>query len=122
MKSRKFIAATFLQMASSGKIVEAFAQYVHPHFTHHNPYFKGDRESFLQAMIENSRQFPNKSYQALRILEDSDLVAIHGKVILAPELEWSVIHIFRFEGEYIIESWEASQQVIKDSPNVNGIF
>ena len=33
-----------------------------------------------------------------------------------------VIHIFRFEGDKIIESWEASQEALKDSPNDNGLF
>jgi predicted SnoaL-like aldol condensation-catalyzing enzyme len=33
-----------------------------------------------------------------------------------------VIHIFRFRDDKIIEEWEASQQVIEDSPNENGIF
>ncbi|MBX6379425.1 MAG: nuclear transport factor 2 family protein [Thermoflavifilum aggregans] len=122
MDSKKQIAASFLQLASSGKIAEAYARYIHPGFIHHNPYFKGDRASFMQAMEENARQFPEKRYEVLRTLEDGDLVAIHGKVVLSEESQWSVIHIFRFAGNQIIESWEASQQVIADSPNVNGIF
>jgi predicted SnoaL-like aldol condensation-catalyzing enzyme len=56
------------------------------------------------------------------MLEDGNLVAVHGKVVLSPDSQWSVIHIFRFENNQIIESWEASQQVLKDSPNENGIF
>lgn len=73
-------------------------------------------------MAENAKQFPNKTYESLRTLEDGDLAAVHGKVTLAPDSQWSVIHIFRFEGDKIIEEWEASQEVIKDSPNENGIF
>ena len=41
---------------------------------------------------------------------------------LSPDSEWSVIHIFRFEGSKIIELWEASQEAVKDSPNENGMF
>ena len=58
----------------------------------------------------------------LRTLEDGDLVAVHGKVSLSPEKVYSVIHIFRFEDDKIIESWEASQEELKDSPNKNGLF
>lgn len=122
MNSKKYIAESFLTLASSGRVDEAFARYVHPNFVHHNAYFPGDRQSFLLAMKENVRQFPHKYYQTLRTIEENDLVAIHGKVVLTPESQWSVIHIFRFEDNLIIELWEASQQVLSDSPNANGIF
>jgi len=122
MHSKSHIAQSFLRLASSGRVDEAFARYVHLQFIHHNPYFPGDRQSFLQAMKENAMQFPHKTYETLRTIEENDLVAIHGRVTLSPESQWSVIHIFRFEGDYIIESWEASQPVITDSPNRFGIF
>jgi len=35
---------------------------------------------------------------------------------------FGVIHFFRFEGDKIIESWEASQQEIENSPNRYGLF
>jgi len=50
------------------------------------------------------------------------LVTVHSKITLSPEKVFGVIHIFRFEGDKIIEEWEASQENIKDSLNENGIF
>lgn len=120
--SKKDIAISFLTLASSGKVGEAYESYVHPDFRHHNAYFKGDRETLLKGMEENAQKFPDKTYETLRVLEDGDLVAIHGKVTLFSDSQWSVIHIFRFEGDLIIEEWEASQEMLKDSPNENGIF
>jgi predicted SnoaL-like aldol condensation-catalyzing enzyme len=120
--SRKVIAESFLELASSGRVKEAYEKYVHPDFKHHNAYFKGDRESLLKGMEENARQFPEKTYETLRTLEEGDLVAIQGKVKFGGQSEWSVIHIFRFEDNLIIEEWEASQEALKDSPNENGIF
>ncbi len=120
--NKKDIATTFLQKASSGNVAEAYENYVHSDFRHHNAYFKGDRETLLKGMEENTSQFPTKTYETLRALEDGDLVAVHGKVTLAPDQIYSVIHIFRFEGDKIIEEWEASQQSMEDSPNENGIF
>ena len=120
--SKKEIAETFLKLASAGEVGEAFDKYVHPDFIHHNAYFAGDRETLKIAMAENAEQFPDKSYESLRTLEDGAFVAVHGKVMLAPDSQWSVIHIFRFDGDKIIEAWEASQEVLKDSPNKNGIF
>jgi predicted SnoaL-like aldol condensation-catalyzing enzyme len=120
--NKKEIAISFLRLASSGKVREAYEKYIHPQFLHHNAYFKGDRQSFLKAMEENAQKFPNKMYETLRTLEDGDLVAVHGKVKGVFNSDWSVIHIFRFKDGKIIEEWEASQEVLKDSPNENGIF
>lgn len=120
--SKKEAAESFLRLASSGKVREAFWKHVHPNFQHHNAYFKGDRETLLAGMEEDAKQFPEKTYQTLRVLEEGDLVAIHGKVTHSPESQWSVIHIFRFQDNLIIEEWEASQSLIEESPNENGIF
>ena len=120
--NRKEIDASFLRLASSSEVRKAYEQFIHPQFRHYNAFSKGDRESFLKAMEEHAEQFPDKIYETLRVLEDGDYVAVHGKVVLSPDSQWSVIHIFRFEDDEIIESWEASQQVLKDSPNENGLF
>ena len=120
--SKKEIAESFLKLASSGQVREAFAWHVHSQFRHHHAYFKGDRESLLRRMEENAKQFPDKTFHTLRAVEEGDLVVIHGRVVLAPDSQWSVIHIFRFEGNQIIEAWEASQEAFQDSPNENGIF
>jgi predicted SnoaL-like aldol condensation-catalyzing enzyme len=36
--------------------------------------------------------------------------------------EIALIHIFRFDGDLIIEEWEAAQEVPQESLNENGIF
>ena len=119
--TRKESATSFLQLASSGNVREAFEKYVHPDFIHHLVFFKGDRASFMAAVEENAQEFPNKTYETMHALEDGNLVAVHGKVTLAPKV-FGVIHIFRFEGDKIIESWEASQEALEDSPNEYGLF
>ncbi len=74
-------------------------------------------------MQESAVKFPQKEFEALRALEDGDLVAVQGRVRLTPSSPWiALIHIFRFEGNQIIEEWEAGQEVPKESPNENGIF
>ena len=50
--NRKDIATTFLQLASSGSVREAYEKYVHAGFIHHNGYFKGDKESLMKGMEE----------------------------------------------------------------------
>ncbi|MCF7804531.1 MAG: nuclear transport factor 2 family protein [Candidatus Marinimicrobia bacterium] len=120
--TNKEIAIDFLKRVSRGDVRPAYEEHVHPEFIHHNVYFKGDRESLLVGMEENAEEFPDKSYEALRALEDKDLVTVHGKVQLAADSIWAVIHIFRFEDGKIIELWEASQEKIEDSPNEHGLF
>lgn len=120
---KKGIAVAFLRLAVSGKAREAYEKYVHPDFRHHNPYFKGDKESLLVGMEESAKEFPDKVFEVVRVLEDGDLVAVHGKVRLKPgDPEIALIHIFRFEGDKIIEEWEAAQEVPKENPNENGMF
>jgi predicted SnoaL-like aldol condensation-catalyzing enzyme len=122
-ESKKDIAIAFLQLASAGKVHEAYDRYVHPRFRHHNPYFKGDRASLLKGMEENAAQFPDKELEVVRALEDGDLVAVHGKVRLKLDFpEVALIHIFRFEDGLIIEEWETGQEVPKESLNENGMF
>ena len=121
--TKKERAISFLQLAASGKASEAYRKYVHPQFFHHNPYFKGDRESLLIGMAENALQFPDKVFEVIRALEDGDLVAVHGKVKLAADMpEIALMHIFRFDGDHIIEEWEVGQEVPKESLNANGVF
>ena len=121
--NKKDSAISFLRLASSGKVREAYETYVHPDFRHHNPYFPGDRASLLAGMEENAVTFPQKEFEAVRALEDGDLVAVHGRVRLTPSSPWmALMHIFRFQDNQIIEEWEVGQEVPQDSPNKNGGF
>ena len=104
-------AISFQRLASSGKVREAYETYVHPDFRHHNPYVPGDRASLLAAMEENAASFPQKQFEAVRALEDGDLVAVHGRVRLTPNSPWiALIHIFRFKDKQIIEEWEVNRR------------
>ena len=43
-------AISYLRLASSGNVREAYETYIHSDFRHHNPYFPGDRASLLTGM------------------------------------------------------------------------
>ena len=124
MSQHKEAAKSFLQMAGLGKVQEAYAQYVAASFTHHNQYFKGDRQSLLTAMQEASKTHPNKSIEVKHVCEDGDTVITHSLVApqdpKAPNI--AVVHIFRFEHDRIAELWDLGQPISKGSPNENGIF
>jgi predicted SnoaL-like aldol condensation-catalyzing enzyme len=111
-------------MAGMGKVQEAYDRYIAPSFIHHNQYFKGDRQSLLTAMQEAAQSSPNKSIEIKRAYEDGDTVITYSLVTRqdpsAPAI--AVVHIFRFEGEQVVELWDVGQLVANDSPNENGLF
>ena len=119
----KEATVSFLRLASSGKVKEAYQQYSDASFRHHNPYFQGTAEALSTAMQENAAQFPQKAIDIKRILTDGDLVAVHAHVRLKPDdLGVATIHLFRFEGDRIVELWDVGQAVPESSPNKNGMF
>lgn len=119
----KEAAISFLQMVASGKIREAFENHIATDFRHHNPYFRGDADSLIQAMEENAVQSPNKTLEVKHAIADGNTVAIHSHIKQNPmDLGAAVIHIFRFEGEGIVELWDVGQAIPEKSPNEHGMF
>ena len=119
----KQVATNFLRLASSGNVDEAYKSYVAQDFKHHNPYYKGDRESLMKGMEENSKSSPNKEFTMFRALQDGDLVAVHSRVVQqSSPLPISVVHLFRFKGKKIAELWDNIMPQPKDMVNENGLF
>ena len=123
MGTKKDAAVSFLRLAASGRVREAYRNHVGVGFRHHNPFFAGDAEALMTGMEENARQNPNKSLQIVHALEDGDLVAVHSHVRQKPDDRGAaVIHVFRFEGDRIAELWDVGQPVSAESVNANGMF
>jgi predicted SnoaL-like aldol condensation-catalyzing enzyme len=118
------IAIEFLKGAAHGNVKKVYEKHVAPHFIHHNQYFKGDRQSLMDAMIEAHKMNPNKTFEVKHFYEDGNSVITHSSVKRSdPNLpEIAVVHIFRFENDRIVELWDLGQEVSKDSPNENGPF
>ena len=120
---RKQSAISFLRLAASGKLDEAYSNYISSNFRHHNPYFAGDAESLKAGMAEAHEKFPDTTLEIQHVLEEGDLVAVHSRVRHSTDTpEIAVVHIFRFEGDRIAELWDIGQEAPKDSPNENGLF
>ena len=121
--ANKDAAVAFLEMASSGKVREAYSTYVGPGFRHHNPFFEGSAESLAAGMEENARQNPEKVLVVKRAISEGDWVVVHSHVKQKPgDLGGAVVHIFRFENGRIAELWDVGQPVPEDSPNQYGMF
>jgi len=121
--SRRDSAVSFLQLASSGNVQEAYDRFVGPDFRHHNPYFRGDAASLAAAMAQNAAENPQKEFEVRHVVEDGDLVAVHSRVRLKPDSgDGAVFHLFRFVEGRIAELWDVGQPVPADSPNEHGMF
>lgn len=123
MSDLKRSATEFLRLAASGEAREAFRRYVGAGFRHHNPYFAGDADSLMNAMAENAVQNPHKTLEVKHALEEGDLVAVHAHVrFQAGDRGIALVHLFRFEGDRIVELWDLGQEVPEISRNDNGMF
>jgi predicted SnoaL-like aldol condensation-catalyzing enzyme len=119
---KKETAISFLKLASSGKLDDAYSK-VSPTFRHHNPYFAGEAESLKAGMAEAAKKFPHTTLAVQRVLTDGDLVAVHSRVSHGPDQpDIAVVHIFRFAGDQIAELWDVGMPAPPDSPNKNGMF
>lgn len=116
-------AVSFLQLVASGKVDEAYNNYIGPGFCHHNPYFRGDADSLMLAMKENAVQNPDKTLEVKHVIGEGEMVAVHSHVKQHSEdLGAAVVHIFRFHDDRIVELWDLGQAVQENSPNENGMF
>lgn len=119
----KDAAVSFLVLASSGKVREAYSTFVGHGFKHHNPYFEGSAEALERGMQENAQQNPDKSFEVKHAIAEGDFVAVHGHVHhKSGDRGAAVIHIFRFENGRIVELWDVGQEVPENSPNQYGMF
>src|ERR1700687_787638 len=119
----RLAAISFLRLAASGRLDEAYDNYIGANFSHHNPYFRGDAESLKEGMAEAPKKFSNTALDVQHVFETDDLVAVHSRVRHSPDTpEIAVVHIFRFEGDRIVEMWDVGMEAPRDSPNENGMF
>jgi predicted SnoaL-like aldol condensation-catalyzing enzyme len=121
-QDRKQTAVQFLQLVVAGHIDEAYQKYVDMQGKHHNPFFPAGFPALKKAMIENHAQFQSKQLAVKNVLGDGDLVAVHSHIVLRPgESGIAAVHLFRFQGDRIVEMWDCGQPVPADSPNEDGM-
>jgi predicted SnoaL-like aldol condensation-catalyzing enzyme len=116
-------AVSFLKLASSGQVSDAYSKFVGDGFRHHNPYFEGSAESLQAGMEENASKNPDKVLDVKRVIAEGEFVVTHSHVQQKPgDLGAAVVHIFRFESGKIVELWDLGQPVPEKSLNENGMF
>jgi predicted SnoaL-like aldol condensation-catalyzing enzyme len=121
--SHKDSAVEFLTLVASGHVRQAYDKHVGPSFRHHNPYFRGDASSLMEAMEQNAAKNPHKRLEIQCAIQEGDRVAVFSRVQQNPQDRGgAVVHIFRFEKDRIVEFWDVGQSVPEQSVNENGMF
>ncbi|MBF6593153.1 MAG: nuclear transport factor 2 family protein [Thermaceae bacterium] len=86
-----------------------------PDVIQHNPQATGGR----QGLLEMFKVLPEPmQYQVWRVLEDGDLVVVHGTVKLIGQT-FAVFDVYRLENRQIAEHWD-SLQPLPSAPNPSG--
>lgn len=128
-QEHKSIAQAFFKLVAEGKFKEGL-KYFSPNCITHNPYVPGTMSNLVDAMVEANdkgmAEFPKAAFSVRQVLADGDYVAVHTQLLnngSAPsEGGLRQVHLFRFEGDKIVEYWDFTQQVLPTMPNAAGSF
>lgn len=121
--TNKQIAQTFLTDVAAGRISQVFDKYVDMGGHHHNIYTPAGFSKLKKGMAENDGKFPGKTFEIQHMAADGDIVIVHSKLGLSPELPiMAVVHVLKFKDGKIVEMWDVGVQQPKDMPNKDGMF
>ena len=128
-ENNKKTALEFFNYISQGKFKDGL-RFFAPDCKTHNPYVAGNMETLTDAMNaannEGMAKYPQAEFSVKHVLADGDQVAVHTQLLSSKsnpaEGGLRQIHLFRFEGDKIVEYWDISQQVQPNMPNAAGAF
>jgi predicted SnoaL-like aldol condensation-catalyzing enzyme len=131
-KARKDIAVEFLRLIGSGKPKDGL-RFFAPDCKTHNPYVLGGMDALTDAMIAVQKQGApgilkgskaDFKLNIRQVLADGDLFAVHTQLSSSRPSEGGLrqVHLFRFNGDKIVEYWDITQQVPENAPNAAGAF
>jgi predicted SnoaL-like aldol condensation-catalyzing enzyme len=125
----KIVAMEYFNLVSSGKFKEGL-RFFSPDCETHNPFISGNIEQLTESMIEASKdlgtQSKEPSFAVKTVLADGDFVAVHTEFLNSKskpsEGGLRQVHLFRFNGDKIVEYWDITQQILPNMPNASGAF
>jgi predicted SnoaL-like aldol condensation-catalyzing enzyme len=126
---QKNIALEYFKLVSMGKFKEGLRFFASDCKTH-NPYVSGSIEDLTEAMIEASKdlgaQNAEPEFTVKNVLADGEFVAVHTELLNAKSKPSKgglrQVHLFRFDGDKIVEYWDITQQILSNMPNASGAF
>ncbi len=126
---RRNIVKEYFKFVSSGRFKEGL-HFFAPDCRTHNPFIGGNMTVLTDAMInankEGASKYPEAEFSVKLVLADGDFVAAHTQLLgnksKPNEGGLRQVHLFRFEGDRIVEYWDITQQVLPSMPNAGGAF
>jgi predicted SnoaL-like aldol condensation-catalyzing enzyme len=127
---RKRIVVEFLNLGSQGRKFKEGLRFFSSNCKTHNPYIAGTIETLVngmdQANQQGTSQYPEAQFSIKEVLVDGDFVAVHTELLSNKnkpgEGGLRQMHLFRFDGEKIVEYWDITQQVLPNMPNAAGAY
>ena len=126
---RRNIVLEYFKLVVSGKFKEGLRFFASDCKTH-NPFIAGSIDVLTDAMVaannEGATKYPEAKFSVKHVLADGDFVAAHTQLLSnknkPSEGGLRQIHLFRFEGDEIVEYWDVTQQLTPNMPNASGAF
>lgn len=125
----KDVAIEFLRLAGLGKFKEGL-RFFAPDCKTHNPYVAGGMDALTDAMVEANKEgrakYPEAEFTIVHAIAEGNLVAVHTQLLNSKNKPSQgglrQVHLFRFEGDKIVEYWDVTQVVTSEMPNAGGAF
>ncbi|WP_116108787.1 nuclear transport factor 2 family protein [Lewinella sp. IMCC34191] len=120
--SLKQRAIAFYRTAFEGDPRSAVDRYVGDRYIQHNPAVADGKEGFIAYFERMQREYPVKSINFLRAVEEGDLVALHTLQVWPANDRYVTMDFFRFDEQgKIVEHWDAIQGVPDEMEHDNGM-
>ena len=126
---QKKIVLEYFKLIGLGKFREGL-RFFRDDCKTHNPFISGSIENLTDAMVMAAKDLDTQNeegeFTVKHVLADGDLVAAHTELLNSKSKPnkggLRQVHLFRFEGDKIVEYWDITQQVLLDMPNASGAF
>jgi len=127
--NQKTTVMEYFKSVGEGKFKDGL-RFFAPDCKTHNPFVVGNMNAIVEAMIAANKdyapKYPQARFALTQVLSDGDYVAAYTTLMANPSMPSEgglrQIHLFRFDGDKIVEYWDVTQQIMPNMPNAAGSF
>jgi len=120
-EDNKKLVADMYQELFGDKNIGAADKYIIENYIQHNPLVADGREALKTALSQWFKNAPKEKIDIQHLAADGEYVYIHTRSVRGDKT-FSVIDIFRIEGDKIAEHWDVIQEVPVNAANDHPMF